>query len=265
MLKPILLGLAVLVAPNASSPSRPTPVIDTVAPVLPNGLKRAVLIVSKTNAYRHYQQIPHSNAVVADLAAALGRKTFTTENAAVFNDAALARFSVVVLNNVSGDFLSEPQKVAFRRYVERGGGVVALHSAGDSSHAWDWYLDTLLATKFTGHPLNAEQFQSATVKVERPDHPVMRGVTLPWAPVDEWYSFVRSPRGPGVTVLATIDEGSYRPGTTLAMGADHPVIWTSEKARGRIVFSALGHKAEAYDDPNYRRIIANAIRWTARQ
>lgn len=258
-------ALMLLAGQAAPDPRRPTPVTDTAPPELPAGLKQAVLIVSKTNGYRHHLQIPHSNTAIGEISREQGRRSFITENAAVFNDRDLARFSVIVLNNVSGDFLSAPQKDAFRRFLDRGGGVVALHSAGDSSHAWPWYLDTILSTKFLGHPGGADQFQAATVNVEAPRHPVMRGVTLPWAPVDEWYSFVRSPRGPGVTVLATIDEASYRPSEKLAMGADHPVIWTSSKTRGRIVFSALGHKAEAYADPNYRRIIANAIRWVGRQ
>ena len=65
-----------------------------------------------------------------------------------------------------------------------------------------------------------------------------------------------------MTVLARIDEASYRPGAKLAMG-DHPVIWTNPATKGRVVYSALGHAPEAYDDPNYRRILVNAIRWAA--
>jgi type 1 glutamine amidotransferase len=65
-------------------------------------------------------------------------------------------------------------------------------------------------------------------------------------------------------VLARIDEESYRPGDNLAMGKDHPVIWVNPNAGGRVVYSALGHRPEAYDDPNYRRILTNAIGWAAR-
>ena len=63
--------------------------------------------------------------------------------------------------------------------------------------------------------------------------------------------------------LARIDEASYRPGAKLAMGA-HPVIWFNPRSNGRVVYSALGHTPQAYNDPNYRRILANAIRWAAR-
>lgn len=246
-----------------SNPHVPVPVEDRVAPALPRGLKGAVLIVSKTNGWRHIEHIPHSNAVLADIARGLGRQSFATENAAVFDDRLLRHFSVVVLNSASGDFMTGPQRAAFERFVARGGGVVALHAAGDNSHKAPWYVDTIIGTTFIGHPNGPDQFQPARVVVEAPRHPVMAGVPQGWSPTDEWYSFSNDPETRGMAVLATIDEASYRAGPKLAMGR-HPVIWTNPQAKGRVVYSALGHNPEAYDDPHYRRILTNAIRWAGR-
>ena len=244
-------------------PHQPTPKYDRIAPTLPAGLSRGVLIVSKTNGWRHLEHIPRSNAVLAKIAHDLGRLSYVTENAAVFNDAQLRRFSVVVLNSASGDFLTAEQLAAFERFVARGGGVVALHAAGDNSHTAAWYVNTILGTRFSGHPGGADQFQAARVVVDQPRHPVMAGVKLPWSPTDEWYSFASNPTARGMTVLARIDEASYRPGDKLAMG-NHPIIWTNPAAKGRVVYSALGHTPEAYEDANYRRILINAVRWAAR-
>lgn len=250
-------------AQAAPDPHRPAPTYDTAPPVLPKGLQHAVLIMSKTNGWRHIEHIPHSNTVLADIAESLGHASYVTENAAVFNDEQLKHFSVVVLNSASGDFLTPDQRAAFARFVARGGGVVALHAAGDNSHTDPWYANTIIGTKFIGHPGGKDQFQPARVAVDQPDHPTMAGVKLPWSPVDEWYSFNANPAARGMTVLARIDEASYRPGAELAMGT-HPVIWINPSANGRIFYSALGHSPEAYDDPNYRRILANAIRWVNR-
>nr|WP_243846973.1 ThuA domain-containing protein [Sphingomonas japonica] len=257
-----MLALIGLLTP-LSDPHLPKPTYDRVAPVLPAGLDRAVLIVSKTNGWRHIEHIPHSNSVLAEIAREQGRQSYVTENAAVFNDAQLRRFSVVVLNSASGDFLTTEQGEALTRFVARGGGIVALHAAGDDSHKAPWYVDTIIGTRFIGHPGGEDQFQAARVAVDRPDHPVMAGVKLPWLPTDEWYSFASDPEVRGMTVLASIDEASYRPGEKLAMG-EHPVIWTNPRSKGRIIYSALGHMPAAYDDPNYRRILANAVRWAAR-
>jgi type 1 glutamine amidotransferase len=263
-MKRITIALSLLtMAQAAPNPHLPPPTYDAVAPVLPAKLHNAVLIVSKTNGWRHIEHIPHSNMVLADIARGLGRESYVTENAAIFNDAQLRHFSVVVLNSASGAFMTDAQRAAFARFVARGGGVVALHAAGDDSHTDPWYKSTLLGAKFIGHPGGSDQFQPARVIVDRPEHPLMAGVRLPWSPVDEWYSFDANPATRGMTVIARIDEASYHPGTKLAMGA-HPVIWTSPAAKGRIVYSALGHAPESYDDPNYRRILTNAVRWAAR-
>ncbi len=250
-------------AQTVPDPHLPKPTLDSVAPTLPQGLRHAVLIVSKTNGWRHLEHIPHSNRVLADIAKDLGRASYVTENAAVFNDEQLRHFSVVVLNSASGEFLTPEQRAAFARFVARGGGVVALHAAGDNSHTDPWYVRTVIGTTFIGHPGGADHLQSARLLVDKPDHPAMAGVKLPWSLVDEWYSFDANPAAKGMTVLARIDEASYRPGAKLAMGV-HPVIWVNPSTKGRVFYSALGHSPEAYDDPQYRRILTNAIRWAAR-
>lgn len=262
MLKSLMM-IAVLAATQVGSdPHLPAPVVDTVAPTLPAGLKGAVLIVSKTNGWRHFEHIPHSNAVLADIARELGRKSFTTENAAVFNDRDLRHFSVIVLNSASGAFLTPAQLAAFTRFVARGGGVVALHAAGDDSHKEPWYDKTLLGTTFIGHPNGDDHIQPARVVVDQPQHPVMAGVPRDWTVSDEWYSFSGDPATRGMTVLARVDEGSYRPGK-LAMGAAHAVMWVNPRAKGHVFYSALGHEPAVYDDPNMRRVLVNAVRWAA--
>lgn len=263
MRKILALAALLTMAQAAPDPHQPAPTYDAVAPTLPTGLKHAVLIVSKTNGWRHIEHIPHSNVVLAGIARDLGRASFATENAAVFNDEQLRHFSVVVLNSASGDFLTADQRAAFARFVARGGGVVALHAAGDNSHTDTWYTKTVIGTKFIGHPGGADHLQPARIVVDRPDHPIMAGIKLPWSPNDEWYSFDANPAARGMTVLARIDEASYRPGAKLAMGV-HPVIWINPSTKGRVFYSALGHDPDAYDDPNYRRLLTNAMRWAAR-
>ncbi|MDR6788891.1 type 1 glutamine amidotransferase [Sphingomonas sp. BE138] len=264
MLKTLAMILGVALAQATGNPHLPPKVVDTTPPPVPAGLKDAVLIVSKTNGWRHIEHIPHSNEVIAGIARDLGRRSFTTENAAVFNDRDLRRFAVVVLNSASGDFLTPAQQAAFTRFVARGGGVVALHAAGDDSHKEPWYDATIIGTTFIGHPNGDDHIQPARVVVDRPQHPVMAGVTQPWTLSDEYYSFSANPAARGMTVLARVDEGSYRPGAKLAMGAEHPVMWVNPRAKGHVFYSALGHNPEAYDDPNMRRILANAIRWAAK-
>lgn len=264
MLKTLVMMAMVAVMQAPSDPHLPAKVVDTVAPTLPANIHRGVLIVSKTNGWRHFEHIPHSNAVLADIARRLGHPSFTTENAAVFNDAQLTHFSVVVLNSASGDFMTPDQQAALARFVARGGGIVALHAAGDNSHKAPWYVDTIIGATFTGHPNGEDHIQPARVDIVQPRHPVMAGVKSPWTARDEWYSFDRDPARQGMTVLAQVDESSYRPGETLRMGSSHPIMWVNPRTKGHVFYSAMGHEPGLYDDPEYRRILTNAIRWAAK-
>lgn len=240
-------------------------IYETVPPPVPADLPRpAILIFSKTNGFRHVEAIPAGNAFLRDEARARGWGYFQTENGAAFNPAILARFDAVVFNNSSGDTLTGAQKEAFKAFVERGGGYVGIHAAGDNSHSWPWFVANLIGAGFTGHPMSP-QFQQATVRVEDRNHVATAALPVSWVRTDEWYSFDRSPRSAGFRILATLDERSYQPkgmfGSDLAMGADHPVIWWRCVGRGRMIYSALGHSASAFAEPLHRAMLGGAVQF----
>jgi len=243
---------------------------DTDPPVLPVGFtKPAIMIFSKTNGFRHKEGIPAGNRAIASLASDLGFAVFATENGAVFNETDLARFDVVVFQSASGDMLSESQQAVFQKWLQGGGGWLGTHAAGDGSHMdWKWYVDELIGAEFTAH-IMGPQFQNATVVMEAPDHPVTQGASPVWEHEEEWYSWATSPRVKGFTVLATVDEGSYTPvqkGFGLERDLrmeDHPVIWANCIGGGRSVYSALGHRANAFDNSTHLHILSNALEWLA--
>jgi type 1 glutamine amidotransferase len=251
--------------PARNSRNWPAAVIDSVPPTLPRLRPGAVLVLSKTNGFRDPEQIAAAKIALGEIIRDKKRDVFQTENAAVMNARDLARFSVIVLNSISGTIFDEGQRAAFRAWIERGGGVVLLHGAGgDPQYDWRWYPETLIGAQFIGHTGRPKQFQQATIDVRQPAHPVMRGLPRKWTRTEEWYSFDRVPSGHGTRILATLDETTYDPfPERVRMGAPHPIIWTRCIGRGRVVFSALGHKAETYAEPLHRRLIANAIGWAA--
>ena len=100
----------------------------------------------------------------------------------------------------------------------------------------------------------------ATVRLEQPDHPAMRGLPAAWTRSDEWYDFRTNPR-PSVSVLATLDESTYAVGRPPV--ADHPIVWCHEDQGGRAFYTALGHTAESYADAQFRQHLVGALRWAA--
>ncbi len=242
---------------------------DSTPPSMPAALESpAVLVFSKTNGFRHREGIAGGQRALTRIANARGWNTFATENGAVFNRNDLQRFDVVVFLNATGDMLSRPQEQAFESWLQAGGGWVGIHAAGDGSHSeWDWYMENLIGAKLTAHILGP-QFQTATVLTEQPGHPVNRDMPTIWDHNEEWYSWENSPRPRGFLVLATVDEDSYTPeqnfvnsSVDLRMG-DHPIVWANCVGKGRTVYSAMGHAAEAFDSPEHRRLLSNMLRWT---
>ena len=248
----------------------PAKIYETEPPELPADLAEpAILVFTKTNGFRHREAIPAGLERIRAIAERRGWSLFHTENGAVFNADQLARFAAVVWHNTSGDTLGPGQKRDFRAWMEGGGGFVGIHGAGgDPSYEWDWYVEELLRAQFTAH-IMGPQFQPATLRIEDRDHPATRHLEETWTHTEEWYSFEASPRGRGVRVLASVDESTYVPvadflwiNRDLRMG-DHPVIWSHCVGRGRALFSALGHRAEAYALPEYRGVLEGAIAWAA--
>ncbi len=209
----------------------------------------AVLVFSKTSAFRH-DSIPDGIAAIQTLGAENGFAVDSTEDAARFTDAELARYKVVVFLCTTGDILDTDQKAAFERYIRSGGGFVGIHSASDTEYQWAWY-GRLVGAYFASHP----QIQRATVHIEDLGHASTEGLPAIWVRTDEWYNFRSSPRG-AVHVLATLDEATYSGGK---MGVDHPIAWCQQIDGGRSWYTAMGHTSESYAERLFRLHLLGGI------
>ena len=219
-----------------------------------------VLVFSKTATYRHAEAIPAGNDFFKRLSQAAGWTTSFTEESSAFNDAKLKTTDVVVWNNVSGNVLDEPQRQAFKKYLERGGGFVAIHNAMNAEMSWPFY-SRMLGTQFQGHAAGSDQIQDAEIVVENRQHPTCRHFPSAFTRKDEWYNFTANPR-PYVDVLMHLNE------TTLSgpnMKGDHPITWVNEIRGMRVFYTAFGHTAEAFAEPRVQTMLYQAVLWAARQ
>ena len=237
--------------------------------VIPVGSPR-VLLFEKINGFRDGPSVNAAHAAFLAMAQRKGWSIVTTEKGSAFTPAILRHFNVVIWNNISGDVLTLSQRRAFRSYMENGGGFVGIHgTAGDPVYFWDWYVDALLGARFAGHPISP-QFQIARVQLDGTAHLIVRGLPATWDMNDEWYSFRNNPRASGSRIIATLDESSYNPtgmtGQRLRMG-DHPIAWRRcigrGQNKGRMFYSAIGHRPERYSDAIYVQMLEQAVGWAA--
>ncbi|MEU5766578.1 ThuA domain-containing protein [Streptomyces asoensis] len=209
-----------------------------------------VLVYTRTADYRH-----DSIAAAVDAVRGLGGFTVDHTEDPTALEAPLDGYEAVVFLSTSGEVLTPAGRTRLAAYVEAGGGFAGVHAAACTEYDWPYYGE-LLGARFARHPA----YQPGRVLTEDRDHPATRALPARWDFSDEWYDFRVSPRG-RVRVLAVADETSYTGG---GMGADHPLVWCRDQGAGRVFYTALGHAAEAYADPDFRAHLRGGIAWAAR-
>jgi cytochrome c len=239
--------LATMAAAITSCGGQQSPSSPSTAPTF------SILVFSKTAGFRH-DSIPAGIAAIRQQGSQRGFSAESSEDGSAFTDASLSRHKVVVFLSTTGDVLDSAQQEAFERFVRAGGGFIGIHSAADTEYDWPFY-GRLIGAYFAGHP----DIQQATVRIESTSHPSTAGLPNPWVRRDEWYNFRDNPRA-SVTVLATLDEGTYSGGT---MGADHPIAWAHANEGGRAWYTAGGHTQESFSETLFADHIGAAIVWAS--
>lgn len=217
----------------------------------------AVLVFSKTLLFRH-ASITNGTRAIKSLGEQNNFTVDATEDSTWFTPANLARYKAVVFLSTSGDILNDSQRAALKDFIEKGGGLAAIHAAvaGDlaTEGSWPWYGEALCA-KFTNHSAVVQ----ATVRVDDREDPSTRILPEHWVRPDEWYNFMSSPRGKA-RVVASVDEATYKGGT---MGADHPIAWLHRVGKGRVWYTALGHTEASFKEPLFLKHILAGIQIAA--
>ena len=224
---------------------------DHATRVRSEGAPHEVLVFSRTVGFRH-DSIPDGIDAIREIGVEQGFKVVSTEDPTAFTPKNLARFSSVVFLNTTGDVLDAEQQKAFEAYIEHGGGFVGVHSAADTEYDWPWY-GRLVGAYFKSHP----KIQPAEIVVENGRFPATAFLPRRWKRTDEWYVYRDNPR-PHVNVLMSLDETSFEGG---GMGGDHPISWYHHVGSGRAFYTGGGHTSESYREPDFRRHLAEAIRW----
>jgi type 1 glutamine amidotransferase len=140
----------------------------------------------------------------------------------------------------------------------KGKGLVVWHHAYCSYQEWDEYANIIGGryhekpwTDGNGvrQPASAFKYNvNFRLKVADPKHPVTKGIK-DFDIIDEAY------RGgsvhPGVHVLLTTDEPASTPS----------VAWTNRYGKSKVVTILLGHDNTAWSNPNFKKLLTQAILW----
>lgn len=217
--------------------------------------------------------------------------------ALLMNPKAMRGFDALVLYDMPGLDFEAPEnaplyrepdaelKAGFRALLEEGKGIVALHHALAGWPTWSEYHQWL-GGQFFYHP---GQWQGASVpdsgychdvthEIEVcGDHPVTEGLPERFTLTDEIYlgQVIEEGATPLLRSSASFDRDHFWSAELAVKGEmysregwQHPpgsnlVGWTKQALNSRLVYLQPGDGPSAYDNPHYRRLVENAIRWVA--
>lgn len=248
-----VLAMMIVVVGCGGGPAAPSPGGGGPAPSAAR-----VLMVTHTAGFRH-SSIDVAERVLPDLGRTSG--AFEVVHARTAEDvrqrltpASLRGLSAVAFINTTGD-IGVPDLQAFVDWIAEGHGFIGVHSAADTYHGRLAYLD-MLGNEFLTH---GDQTTVEAI-VESPQHAAVAHLGARYRVFDEIYRFVRNHRG-SATPLLTLDrypmDGLPRAGEP----ADLPLAWIRQHGRGRVFYTALGHRDELWRDADFQRHVLGGVRW----
>lgn len=179
-------------------------------------------------------------------------------NASVYERDDLLGYNVVVLYDMSQN-ITEAQKARFSSLFDKGVGLVVLHHALVSYQKWPEY-EQIIGGRYQEPDPNQggvvteavgwKHDEEIPVVVVATNHPVTAGLK-DFVIHDEIYWGFRV--GKDVTPLVS----------TTHPKSGKPLAWARTQGKSRVVYVQLGHGKEAFENLNYRKLLAQSIRWTA--
>ncbi len=232
-----------------------------------NQLKNTrVLVYTKNGKGYVHDNIAASVACIQSLAANNKFTVDVSDDAAVFTAENLKKYTLLIFTSTNNDvFDNDEQRVAFRRYIEAGGGFVGIHSVTGTERNWKWFK-MMLGETFSWHA----KFQRFSIKNIDPAHPSMQGVPAVWEREDECY--FGKELYPGIKVLMAHDLHTLQPEQAEevkknagSFGDFYPAVWWHHFEGGNVWITTLGHSKESYQDPVYKNHLLQGIQFIAGQ
>lgn len=230
-------------------------------------LKNSTILVYIKNGKGYvHDNIASSVECIKDLANTYHFKVEVSDDPSVFIEANLKKYTLILFSSTNNDvFDTDDQRLAFRRYMEAGGGFVGLHSVTGTERNWTWFK-MMLGETFSWHA----KYQAFTIKNIDPSHPSMQGVPLTWTKEDECY--FGKELYPGIKVLMMHDLSTLQNDQSDLIKKNagsyanyFPAVWYQNFEGGHVWVSALGHAKENYQDPTFKNHIYQGIKFIANE
>ena len=220
--------------------------ITTFAQNSPKPRRLEVLFLGDNGHHKPVERLP-------SIMSALGNKgiNFTyTNKLEDINLENLNRFDALMIY-ANWDEITPKAETALLAYVASGKGILPIHCASFCFRNSPEYI------KMVGGQFWKHTTDTISANIVQPNNQIMKGVKGLKA-FDETY--LHSRLQPDNNVLMTreikADQTKDRPGTKT-----EPYTWTRNYGKGRVFYTAFGHDEQTWENPDFHKLLENAIVW----
>lgn len=233
----------------------------TTAAIAKNKPKK-LLVVTVTKGFRH-TSIPTAEKVLAQLGERSGAYTVDyartdEELAAKMSMEALKNYDGVVFASTTGD-LPLPDRDGFLNWIKAGHAFIGIHAAADTFHNYPPYIE-MLDGEFKAHgPQIKVQTQNRDAK-----HLAMKDWGATRDVYDEIYTYKNFDPAK-VHLLMALDKNPNKSVPEFDQAGLYPLAWTRAYGKGRIFYTALGHREDVLEADYYQKHLLGGILWAIGQ
>ncbi|MFQ3610296.1 MAG: ThuA domain-containing protein [Fimbriimonadales bacterium] len=228
------------------------------------GARKKLLVVTHTAGFRHGDSIELGEKILASLGERSGifavdycRNADEVQKMLTPEFLRSGNYDGVVFLNTTGD-IGIPDLKAFLDWIKEGKAFIGIHAAADTYHNRPEYLE-MVQGQFAYHGRQTK----VVAKVEKPDHPAVAHLAPEWAVFDEIYLFKENNRR-NVTVLLSLDRHPDDGTPNANKEGDYLLAWCREYGKGRMFYTALGHRLDVWESPEYQQHLVGGIQWALR-
>lgn len=245
-----------------------------------------LLVVTLTKGY-HHESIAVAEQVIEKLGndSRLWKTDFVRTDAemkAKMSPSALDHYDGVIFCNTTG-LLPLPDPEGFLDYIREGHGFAGVHAGADTFHTWPGETTgvsryaRMLGGEFNMHnqqcavsltiadpefpacaPLNGATSSISNSSEAQPGHSYISGSQ--WHIYDEIYLMKNfDPAKVHLLIYDTVHpaDGSAEAGTP----GIFPISWSKKYGKGRVFYTALGHRDDVWEDPLFQQHLLGGIEW----
>jgi len=246
--------------------------------------KKKILFFTKSSGFEHSViswkdgQPGYAEKVLLMLGEKNGWEFAFSKDGSKFSKDYLAQFDAVFFYT-TGDLCSpgtdkQPPmtlegKQALFEYVRGGQGFIGTHAASDTFHTNG--EDQKGPDRYANHGDKADAYvrflggefikhgaqQVANNKVTDPKFPGFERAGSEFAFQEEWYSL--KDFTPDIHVLTVIDAPSMK--GVEYQRPPYPTTWARKEGKGRVWFTAMGHREDMWTNPLFQNILVGGIKW----